>query len=375
MRIGIDGGCWNVKRGYGRFLRELLYAVADLGSDHEFYVFLDEAGFQEFSLGAPFHAIRVAASDTVSGAGAASQRSIGNLLAMSLAVRRQKVDVFFFPSVYSWFPLLERTPVLLGIHDTIADKNPAFSFETTWQARMWKWKCQLAVRQATQVLTVSSYSKRCIEAQYGLPSSRIHWVHEAASKVFRQISVAAAGSRFVLYVGGISPNKNLEGLIRAYSQLKARAGGLRLVLVGDYQSDSFLSDYERLRELAVSLGLGDEVQFAGFVPDDALNQLYNQAAVFAMPSFDEGFGLPALEAMACGAPVVVSAGNSLEEIVGGAGPCVDPLDVGALAQAMDRILLDEEFARQCRSESLKRAGEFSWERCARSVVGLIEGLA
>lgn len=375
MRIGIDGGCWNVKRGYGRFLRELLYAVSDLGSDHEFYVFLDEAGFREFSLGAPFHAVRVAASDTVSSAGAASRRSIGNLLAMSLAVRKEKVDVFFFPSVYSWFPLLERTPVLLGIHDTIADKNPAFSFETAWQARMWKWKCKLAVWQATQVLTVSSYSKRCIEAQYGLPGSRIHWVHEAASKVFRQVPVAEAKSRFVLYVGGISPNKNLEGLIRAYSQLRARAGGLRLVLVGDYKGDSFMSDYERLRKLAGSLDLGEEVQFAGFVPDEALNQLYNQAALFAMPSFDEGFGLPALEAMACGAPVVVSSGNSLEEIVGGAGPCVDPLDIGALAQAMDRILLDEEFAQECRSRSLERAREFSWERCARSVVGLIEGLA
>jgi len=375
MRIGIDGGCWNVKRGYGRFLRELLYAVADLGSDHDFYVFLDEAGFRDFSLGAPFHAIRVDASDTVLGAGAASQRSIGNLLAMSLAVRKQQVDVFFFPSVYSWFPLLERTPVLLGIHDTIADKNPAFSFETAWQARMWKWKCKLAVWQATQVLTVSSYSKRCIEAQYGLPASRIHWVHEAASKVFRPMPVAAAKNRFVLYVGGISPNKNLEGLIRAYSQLRARAGGLSLVLVGDYKGDSFMSDYERLRELAGSLDLGDEVQFAGFVPDEELNQLYNQAALFAMPSFDEGFGLPALEAMACGAPVVVSAGNSLEEIVGGAGPCVDPLDLGALGHAMDRILLDEEFAQQCRSKSLERAREFSWERCARSVVGLIEGLA
>jgi len=79
--------------------------------------------------------------------------------------------------------------------------------------------------------------------------------------------------------------------------------------------------------------------------------------------------------MACGAPVVVSSGNSLEEIVGGAGPCVDPLDIGALAQAMDRILLDEEFAQECRSRSLERAREFSWERCARSVVGLIEGLA
>ena len=375
MRIGIDGGCWNVKRGYGRFLRELVAATAGLESKHQFLVFLDRAGFRDFPLKAPFQAILVDAGDTVASAGAASRRKLSDLLRMSLAVRRERLDVFFFPSVYSWFPLLDRTPTLLGIHDTIADRNPEYSFATSNQALMWKWKCRLAVRHAKSILTVSEYSKRCIEAHYKLSGSRIHSVYEGASAIFRPCPVSPPETRFVLYVGGISPNKNLEGLIRAYSQLKARERGLKLVLVGEYLRDSFMSDYTRLTEIVSRLELKDEVQFAGFVPDPELRELYNQAALFAMPSFDEGFGLPALEAMACGAPVVVSTGNSLEEVVGSAGLCVDPRNVNAIAQAMDSILLDDELARRLRASSLTRAAEFSWERCARQVLALIEEIA
>jgi len=186
----------------------------------------------------------------------------------------------------------------------------------------------------------------------------------------------AGRSPFALYVGGISPNKNIEGILRAFADSRIRKERpLRLVLVGDFQEDSFLSDYQRLKTIAADLGVAHEVDFAGFVPDDKLAEMYNQAAVFVMPSFDEGFGLPAVEAMACGAPVIVSSGNALEETTAGAGICVDPHDVGGLTEAIDTVLSDAEIASAMRDRSLKRAAEFSWDKCARSVVGLLEEIA
>ena len=376
MRIGIDGGCWNVKRGYGRFLRELLSAIAALETQHEFYVFLDRAGFETFHLADRLRAVCVEAADTVTAAGAESRRSIPDLLRMSRAVSAANVDVVFFPSVYSWFPLFGRTPMLLGIHDTIADKNPQFAFATHRQARMWRWKVWLAIKQATMILTVSEYSKKSIAAHHDIAADRIRVVYEGGAPMFRRLPVPAVDPAFVLYVGGISPNKNLEGLLRAYALLRTRKERpLRLVLVGDYQGDSFLSDYERLKRIASDLGLKDELEFAGFVPDEKLAEMYNQAAVFVMPSFDEGFGLPALEAMACGAPVVVSSGNALEEITGGAALHVDPHDIAGMTAAIDTILSDPEVARSLSERSLRRAAEFSWEKCARSVVALLEEIA
>src|SRR5262249_31319378 len=157
--------------------------------------------------------------------------------------------------------------------------------------------------------------KECIGRVLGVPAWRIRVLYEAASRQFRHLNGAGpAREPFLLYVGGISPNKNLSTLIRAFHGLRTRRPNARLVLVGDYQSDGFKSCYAELKQMAISLGLDDRVQFTGYVPDEDLVAMYNRAGAFVMPSFDEGFGLPAVEAMACGAPVIVSSGNSLAEV-------------------------------------------------------------
>ena len=375
MRIGIDGGCWNVRRGYGQFLRELLSAFDRSGSKHEFRVFLDPFAYEQFHLGTTFKPVRVDCADVVSAASSEGRRSISDLLKMSLAVRGSDVDVFFFPSVYSWFPILDRTPVMLGIHDTIADCNPQFSFESERQHRMWRWKVKLALAQADKILTVSEYSRRCIEQVHHVSPERIRVVYESASPSFRRLDVPRPETRFILYVGGISPNKNLPGLLQAYAKLSARKGRLKLFLVGDYKSDSFKGNYSELVDLANKLGIAGEVVFTGFVPDEELVVLYNQAAVFAMPSFDEGFGLPALEAMACGTPVVVSRGNSLQEVVGDAGLCVDPEDTDGIANALDSVLLNPEVESDLREKAMNRASQFSWDRAAQSILGMLDEIA
>jgi alpha-1,3-rhamnosyl/mannosyltransferase len=285
---------------------------------------------------------------------------------MSRAVARERFDVFFFPSVYSYFPLIRPVRTLVGVHDTIAEHYPEHAFASRRQERFWRMKVRLALFQADRCLTVSPYSKRCIQEVYRFPADKIDVVPEAASRLFSP--GGEMREDFILYVGGISPSKNLGALIEAFSGLQNRNEATRLVLVGDFRGDRFQSCYEEIHRQVETLGLGSRVDFLGYVPDEELVELYRKARLFVMPSFDEGFGLPALEAMACGAPVVVSAGNALQELVGDAGLAVNAQDREALRTAMDRILGDERLAADLSWGGVARAKRLSWEQTALGVI-------
>jgi glycosyltransferase involved in cell wall biosynthesis len=299
-----------------------------------------------------------------------SHRSLRDLFRMSLAV--EPLDLFFFPSVYSFFPLLRRIPVIVGIHDTIADRNPQFSFSSQKQCWLWRAKVRLALAQADTILTVSQYSKRSITEWFHVPAGRIAVVQEAASPQFYVRDFEPPPRPFALYAGGISPNKNLALLIRAFSRSDARSRGAQLVLAGDYTSDRFKGNYAELKALVAELDVGRQVVFTGFVPDEELCRLYNTCTVFVMPSLDEGFGLSAIEAMSCGRPVIVSYGNSLEELVGDAGLTVNPHNVEELAAAIDRIFSCEDLRRSLAQRAIQRASEFSWGTAARQLLEVFE---
>lgn len=372
MRIGIDGGCWNHRRGYGRFMRELLQALGRADPSQRYIVYLDSATYESFDLGTPFETRRVETRQSVTEAATAEgHRSLSDLWAMSRAVT-EPLDLFFFPSVYSYFPLLRRIPMVLGIHDTIADRNPGFSFSSKAQEWMWRAKVRTALAQSRTIVTVSKYSKRSIAEWFRVAADRIAVIQEAAAPVFRVRDFPAPDRPFALYAGGISPNKNLAVLVRSFARTAARSNGARLVLAGDYQSDGFKGNYAEIRALIVELSLDQDVIMPGFVSDEELCRLYNTCTVFVMPSLDEGFGLPAVEAMSCGRPVIVSSGNSLEEVAGDAGLVVDPHSVEDLAAAIDRVFSSEELRRSMGDRSLHRANQFSWDHSARQLLEVFE---
>ena len=351
------------------FMRSFaLYRKSDRG--HQFVMFLDRAAAREMLCLPPFSVIEVALTQPISEAAKHDgNRSPMDLLRMSYAVAKERLDVFFFPTVYSYFPLLRRVPTLMGIHDTIADRNPQFAFATPRQRLMWKAKMQAALYQADLVMTVSEYSRECLTGVHGISGERIRVVPEAAASRFHPPSADVARERFVLYVGGISPNKNLSTLVRAMAFLNA---GICLKLVGDYQSDGFRNCYSEIRSLAETLGLASRVEFIGFVPDDELVHLYQRASLFVLPSFDEGFGLPAIEAMASGVPVIVSQGNSLAEVVGNAGLTFRADDTDGLADSMNLILNDQELWLRLSEAGLRRAALYSWDRAASTLLDVLE---
>lgn len=387
MKVGIDACCWANQRGFGRFTRELLTALLAADQKNEYLFFVDEATGASASFPASARVVLTPTREAPTRAASASgRRSVRDVAAFSRAVMRHDVDVFLFPASYTYFPILNRTKILVTLHDLIADHHPDLTFPSTRLKLFWKLKQNLAVRQASLLLTVSEYSKSRIAEFYGVDASRIRVVPEAAHPIFRQIPRDAAmdgvlaryglgpGERFVLYVGGMSPHKNLSALVEAFSRIVELPGesDVRLVLVGDYRGDSFFSEYTDLKARIERLGLDRRVTFAGFVEDEELVALYNAASVFVLPSLEEGFGLPVVEAMACGAPVVSSDRGSLPEVLGPAGRLFDPADVAALAAALSEVLRDPELRERMRAAGLVRAAALSWGASASRLIEILD---
>ena len=383
MRMGIDACCWSNRRGFGRFTRELVGRMVAEFPQHEYTLVVDDrtAAGSAFPPGARVEVVRTRKQPTEA-ASAESARSPLDLWRMSRATSRLPVDVFFFPAVYSFYPLLRRIPLVVGFHDAIAETHPNLIFPG-WRARtLWGVKTWLARKQAERLMTVSASAKARLAATFGYPESRIHVVTEGPSDAFRPMEdrepIGRVLARYhlpaerplILYVGGISPHKNLQGLLRAASLLKDLA--CHVVIVGDHTHDRFYGCYDELLSLSRELGLEDRVSFTGFVPNEDLVVLYNAATLLVLPSFDEGFGLPVVEAMACGLPVAASRRGSLPEVLGSAGALFDPEQAGEIAAAVRRLLDDPGEREDLRREGLKRVRQFSWSAAARQAVRLLE---
>ena len=231
-------------------------------------------------------------------------------------------------------------------------------------------------RRASRIIAVSEQTKQDLIQRYGLSSEKIRVVYEAAEERFSpEISTEdmtrvrrkyADGQHYILALGNIQPRKNLDRLVDAFATLVADGvigNDLSLVIAG--QSQWHGSDiYQHVERK----GLAKHVHFPGYMPDEDLPALYRGAEVFVFPSLYEGFGLPPLEAMACGTPVICSNASSLPEVVGGAAILFDPTDTDALAQALHHVLVDEPRRRELALAGLERASLFSWEKAARETV-------
>ena len=389
MRIGIDACCWANRRGFGRFTRELLEALLASDSDNEYLFFVDRETADSDSM--PDRVKKIVAETEVSpmkAASASGRRSLKDLWAMSRQVMKHDVDLFFFPAVYSYFPIFNRTKIIVTLHDMIADNHPELIFPNNRLKLFWKLKQNLAIRQAHLILTVSEYSKQQIVEYFRLPESRVRVITEAARPVFTVLAQnekttevlrrynLEQGQKFLLYVGGISPHKNLKTLISAFHRVvsDSRFEDVKLVLVGDYKDDPFFSAYPSLKEQTAELHLADKVIFTGFIEDIDLAYLYNTAQMLVFPSLEEGFGLPAIEAMSCGTPVVASNRGSLPEVVGDAGRFFDPTNTQNMAEVIRQVLSDDAKRKEMGQAGLNRAQQFLWNRAAKDALEIFDEL-
>jgi glycosyltransferase involved in cell wall biosynthesis len=364
MRIAIDARKLH-DFGIGTYIRNLLQQLARL-DPHTEYVLLTRPDDLEIAgrLGANFRAV----------AEPAKPYSIAEQLRIPLSLAREGAHLVHEPH-YVLPPLIGCRKVVT-IHDCIHLRFPQYlpGKAAHAYARTFMW---LAARQADRILTVSEASKRDILEYFDVPPEKVTVVYNGLDERFSEpdeAEMARIRQRyqlthpFVLYVGNIRPHKNVERLIDAFG--RARAGGpddLKLVVVGDE-----ISKYPPLRQAVHRHRLDKHVRFFGFQPPNTLAAFYRLARAFVFPSLYEGFGLPPLEAMANGTPVVTSNVSSLPEVAGGAALLVDPTDTDSIAQGILRVVTDDALRADLSARGLARARDFSWERSVTQIHGIYQ---
>jgi len=359
--------------------------VAD--APHEFTLVVDRSTADECELprGARLLVVETRERPTRA-ASATTARSPADLWRLARAASRQRFDAFLFPAVYSFYPLLRRMPTVVAFHDAIAERHPDLVFPGWRQRLFWRLKTAVARRQADLILTVSRSAKDEIVRVFGSPETSVRVIPEAAGSEFRPLADAQALCRvqqryglpkegpLILHVGGFSPHKNLGRLLEALVGLDSSSPPWHLVLAGDH-ADVFHSAYLELRAAVAEAGFDHRVTFTGHVPDPDLVVLYNAATMLVLPSLAEGFGLPAIEAMACGLPVVASRRGSVPEVLGGAGLLFDPTEPEDIRMAISRVLTDPSLRDRMKRAGLERARAFSWHTAAHQTVSLLEEVA
>jgi glycosyltransferase involved in cell wall biosynthesis len=354
MRVAIDTRKIH-DFGIGTYIRNLLRQLARIDRDTEYVLLCREPDLGiAAQLGPNFRSVREPSPNY----------SLREQIHVPWILRRERPDVYHAPHYV--LPAAVRCRSVVTIHDCIHLMFPQYlpnrAAYAYARASMWA-----AARRSDRILTVSEASKRDILSLFNVKPEKIVVVYNAIDEHFSatpsEEHVARIRERyqldhkFVLYVGNIKPHKNLVRLIEAFSELRRTHDDLKLLIIGDE-----ISKLPALRRAVHRNKLHKYVRFLGYLKDDTLTVLYRLASVFVFPSLYEGFGLPPLEAMASGTPVVTSNVSSLPEVTGDAAVLVDPYDVDSIGDGMRRILDDPRLAEELRLKGLKRAREFSWER-------------
>jgi len=384
MRIAVDATSWFNERGYGRFTRELLAALARLEAGHELVLLVDARDAARLPLAGQNVRVRgVELGDRpTEAASAKGNRSIGDMLAMRRAAKEERPDVLFYPTVYTYFPAPRGMPVVVTVHDAIAERFPQLTLPSARARLFWRLKVKLALHQARLVLTVSDFAAREIETVLGVPRAKIRVSGEAPAPAFQPSEPSPGraglppGARWMVYVGGFNPHKNVDVLARAHARLaRELADPPHLLLVGTRDRDAFHSSVPEIEAAIEAGGAKRLVHWTGFLADEELAPLHAGALACILPSECEGFGLPAVEAAACGTPVVATTQSPLPDLLRGGGIFVEPRDEDGLAAALKKLATDEKARAAMGRIALARARELSWDRAARAALDAIEEAA
>lgn len=358
MLIGIDGNEANIENRVGSniYSYELLWALSRLKSKNKIIIYLKERPLDDLPQKSDRWQYRIVRPKRF-------WTQFG--LPLDLYFQRPQPDVFFTPGHYlpRWCPC----PTVMAILDLGYIHFPEmFKKRDLWQLKQWTAR---SVKKAKKILTISQASKDAIIGHYGLNPERVVVTYLGLKVVEanRKTNLKKYGveSGFILYVGTLQPRKNLGRLIEAFSQLKDQ--NLKLVIVG---KKGWL--YKQIFKKVKDLSLTKRVIFTGYVPDEDLPTFYQNAQCFALVSLYEGFGLPILEAMHYGCPVVASNVSSLPEVVGNAGILVNPKDVNDITRGIKEVFRRRD---ELVKKGLRQCRQFSWEKCAKQTLAVLENVA
>jgi glycosyltransferase involved in cell wall biosynthesis len=360
--------------GAGVYTYQLVRALAEARPRHRLVVFARGGLFDDLAAERRLHVIAVAPSSR--GARLAWEQTV-----LPLLLRRLRIDVLHSPHhhtpVAAALPLGARPKLVVTVHDVTFMRLPG-RYPLARRLYM-EAVTRAAARVADAIITPSQTVRGEVIERLGVRPERVVAIPEAAAAIYREaprMQIEEVRARYglpetyILSVGSLEPGKNRARLFRACAALRDKGVGCTIAVVGQ-PAWRYERDYDLVREL----GLAGRVIFLGYVPDHDMPALYSGASLLAFPSLYEGFGLPVLEAMACGAPVVTSNVSATAEIAGDAALLIDPQDTTAIASAIERLLCDDGLRAELRERGLARAKEFSWERAARETLLLYELVA
>ena len=355
--------------GVGTYTRNIVRALGRLDSESDYFLIGTPEKVAEIgSLPANFHSVPLLGNDS----------TVKSYFDFRAILKRLSCDLVHIPHLF-WLPRNLPCPYVMTVHDVL-DHMYRERDQSGFRRSLHFFLTHRALQGAARLFAVSNFTKSEVEKLFGIPGARIEVVYNAIDERFLRGHASEADRQllaerylvthpFLLYTGRISPHKNVVRIIEAFSALKAELEkeglfpGLKLIVIGDE-----LSKHPDLRRTVVRSRMQNDVRFLGFVPIEVLRIFYDAAKIFVFPSLYEGFGLPPLEAMAHGTPVVTSNTSSLPEVVGNAAVLVNPENVFEIMRALHRVLLDQALRDKLKERGYQQAKRFSWDASAQQIL-------
>lgn len=361
-RIGIDARFYgSAGKGLGRYTQKLIENLEKIDNENQYFIFLRKENFDEYVPKADNFRKLIANYKWY---------GFGEQLLMPFVFLKYKFDLVHFPHFN--VPIFYRKPIVITIHDLILLHFPTLKGTTLSPVLYWikflmyKIVINSAIKRSKKIIAVSEFTKNDILKNYEIPAEKIQVSYEACenfcaisrksdAEILKEYGIMKP---YILYVGNAYPHKNLETLLRAFKLLRSENSQLNLVLVG--KEDYF---YLQIKNIAKKEVI-DGVAFPGFIPDKDLDIIYKNSEVYVFPSLYEGFGLPPLEAMAKGVPVVSSDHECMKEVLGDGALFCEARDVHSLAEAISKVIADKPLRNSLIKKGYAKSGSYNWEKMA-----------
>ncbi len=362
--------------GVGTYIRNIVRALSRLDHENRYLLIGPTPKVQEIGpLPANFHTVPLSAPE----------RSVQGYREFRAAMKRLECDIVHIPNLFS-IPRMLPCPYVMTVHDMLEHMSRAREQSGFWRSVHFQ-LTKRALSGAVRIFAVSQFTRTEIEKLFEIPADRIEVVYNAIDERFLHGHASEADRQmiaeryqvtypFLLYAGRVSPHKNVVRMIEAFSALKTELEkdglypDLKLIIIGDD-----LSGNPDLRRTVIRSGVQNDVRFLGFIPIEVLRIFYDEAKVFVFPSLYEGFGLPPLEAMAHGTPVVTSNVSSLPEVVGNAAVLVNPENVFEIMRALHRVLTDKALRDRLKDRGYQQSSRFSWDKSGSRILDVYEQVA
>lgn len=375
MKIGIDGRSLNTNRAIFRYTKNLLNSLSEIDKENEYLLFmegdqpLNEIKYLNLSIN--WRLVK-----------APHKMVLKDHFLFHNFIKRFNLDLFFHPDNTEFLSCHPRSVV--AVHDLIPYLLPELSLSSNPLVRKrqdlyFYLQRKAIINSSSHIVTMSNNSKKDLVNIFGIKNDSISVTYESVEAAYRPVSKLetletlekyGVSGDYIFCHSGFSPYKNVLRLVEAFFEFSKYNPGVLLVLGGAYQMDD--SYYKEINGVLGKYLLHDKVIFTGYIPEEQLPAIYSGALLFVYPSMYEGFGIPLLEAQACGVPVVCSNTASLPEVVGSSAVVFDPLSVADMAEKLAKVYANEGLRRELVEAGFTNVKRFSWERCARETLKVFE---